>query len=178
MGVGIWGASILERVVHGGLTEKLACDLTAAWGSRPGEEGCQEGEQPGTGMPGKQERLRGGGTPGHGKPGGAGSAWAQVGPVSESLPPSYLFSSLAWHPWRTRQARAPRTTRFSLTVVSLLGGGGQGAGRHSGHMNLRKGGGPEWEGWMKGSKDPLTLASSALGRSLSVKHCGRQERLC
>lgn len=31
---------------------------------------------------------------------------------------------------------------------------------------------------MKGSKDLLTLASSALGRSLSMKHCGRQERLC
>lgn len=31
---------------------------------------------------------------------------------------------------------------------------------------------------MKGSRGFLTLASSALGRSLPVKHCGRQERLC
>lgn len=60
-GVGAWGASILERVVHEGLTEKLTRDLTAEWGSRPGEEGCQEGKQPGTSMPGNQERLRGGG---------------------------------------------------------------------------------------------------------------------
>lgn len=55
-GVGAWGASILERVVHEGLTEKLTRDLTAEWGSRPGEEGCQEGKQPGTSMPEKQER--------------------------------------------------------------------------------------------------------------------------
>lgn len=46
LGCGSLGASILERVVREGLTEKLTCDLTAVWGSRPGEEGCQGEKQP------------------------------------------------------------------------------------------------------------------------------------
>jgi hypothetical protein len=61
-----------------------------------------------------------------------------------------------------------------LPHCCLPGGGGQTWWAYG----FEEGRGSGQEGWMKGSKDPRTLASSALGRSLSMKHCGRQERLC
>lgn len=82
----------------------------------------------------------------------------------------YLFSSLARQPRRTGQARAPSTARVSLAVVSLEWM--EMVGVSSRLLRSQWGSGQG----VKRRQGPLTRASSALGRSRSVKHCGGGEQ--